>query len=113
LNGKNEIMFGNINETDVIGVTIVWGIFSGPPKQRVLVEWDQVYDDFDFSWSEFGETGKMDFENIATHEIGHAFGLSHPASECAEETMYAYASNGEIKKRTLEAGDIEGISKLY
>jgi len=111
--GKNEILFADIDSPNVIGVTIVWGIFSGPPSQRVLVEWDQVYDDFDFSWSSSGEAGKMDFENIATHEIGHSFGLSHPPEECTEETMYAYSSNGETKKRTLEAGDIEGISNLY
>ena len=30
-----------------------------------------------------------------------------------EETMYAYADFGETKKRTLEAGDITGVQKLY
>ena len=55
----------------------------------------------------------MDFENIATHELGHSIGMGHPSSECIEETMYAYADFGETKKRTLNTGDIEGISELY
>lgn len=111
--GINEVYFGIIDDPDTIAVTIVWGIFSGPPKQRQLVEWDQVYDTDTFDWSSGGEAGKMDFENIATHEIGHAFGLGHPGDTCTEETMYAFASNGETKKRDLNSGDIAGINALY
>ena len=88
-------------------------MFLGPPKNRVLVEWDQVYDQVDYDWSSSGEAGKMDFENIATHELGHSVGMGHPSSECIEETMYAYAGYGETKKRDLNAGDIAGINGLY
>lgn len=110
--GVNEVYFGIIDDPNTIAVTIVWGVFSGPVKHRYLSEWDQVFDEDSFDWSSSGEAGKMDFENISTHEIGHAFGMGHPSS-CAEETMYAYASNGEIKKRDLNSGDIAGISALY
>ena len=55
----------------------------------------------------------MDFENIAQHELGHAFGLGHPSDTCTEETMYRFASNGETKKRDLYDGDIAGIKALY
>jgi len=55
----------------------------------------------------------MDFENIATHELGHAAGMGHPSDSCTEETMYRFADFGEIKKQTLEAGDIAGIKALY
>ena len=111
--GSNEVYFGGIDSPGAIAVTIVWGIFRGPPSQRELVEWDQIYDQVDFSWSTIGEAGKMDFENVATHEIGHAVGMGHPPDECTEETMYRYAGFGETKKRTLEAGDITGVKKLY
>lgn len=114
--GKNEVLFGDISNPSAIAVTIVWGIFSGPPPFRELVEWDQVYDT-DFSWSECQNEecpNEMDFENIATHELGHAFGLDDLYTDsCSEETMYGYASEGETAKRTLELGDIAGIYQLY
>ena len=55
----------------------------------------------------------MDVLNIAVHEVGHAGGMGHPDGTCVDETMYAYASNGETRKRTLNAGDIAGIKALY
>jgi hypothetical protein len=112
--GKNEVYFGEIADVGAIGITIVWGVFRGPPSSRELVEWDMVFDQVDFDWSDSGEPGKMDFESIATHELGHAIGLDDLyTSDCSEETMYGYASYGETKKSTLEAGDIAGAKELY
>ena len=111
--GQNEAYFGDVASPGAIAVTIVWGIFSGPPSIRELVEWDQIYDQIDFDWKSTGEAGKMDFENIATHELGHSVGMGHSPDECTEETMYRFASAGETKKRDLNAGDITGISELY
>lgn len=109
---KNEVLFGPLDQ-GTIGVTIIWGIFGGRPAARKLVEWDQVYNTF-YQWSENGETGKMDFENIATHELGHSFGLGDLYdANCMEETMYGYATEGETKKRDLGVGDIAGIIDLY
>lgn len=112
--GKNEVYFANVSDSNAIAVTIVWGVFSGPSSGRKLVEWDQVYDDADYDWSASGEAGKMDFENIATHELGHSVGMADLyTSGCGEETMYGYAANGETKKRDLNAGDIAGANLLY
>lgn len=111
--GSNEVYFADVSSSGAIAVTIVWGIFSGPPFARELVEWDQVYDDVDFNWSSTGEANKMDFENIATHELGHSVGMGHPDDSCTEETMYRFASDGETKKQTLNSGDVAGISELY
>lgn len=111
---QNEVYFANVSSPGAIAVTIVWGIFSGPPFARELVEWDQVYDDVDFDWSSSGEAGKMDFENIGTHELGHSVGLADLYdATCIEETMYGYADFGETKKRDLNAGDLTGMDKLY
>lgn len=111
---KNEVLFGEIAEADVIAMTIVWGYFSGPIRNRALVEWDQIYDDYDFDWSSSGEPGKMDFENIATHELGHSVGMNDVyQNACLEVTMYGYAELGETKKRTLETPDITGVYNLY
>lgn len=112
--GQNEVYFAQISDSSAIAVTIVWGIFGGPTFQRKLVEWDQVYDDYKFDWSLTGEAGKMDFESLATHEIGHSFGMNDLyTSSCSEETMFGYATEGETKKRTLNTGDIQGINNLY
>ncbi len=111
---QNEVYFADVESSGAIAVTIVWGIFRGKPSERELVEWDQVYDDVDFDWGASGEEGKMDFENIATHELGHSVGLDDLYEDkCTEQTMYGYAAYGETKKRSLEVGDITGIQKLY
>lgn len=112
-NGKNEVVFGSIDNPGTIAVTYVWGIFRGNPRNRQLTEWDIVFNQVDFSWANDGNALSMDFENIAQHELGHALGLSHPESSCTEETMYAYATKGETKKRDLFDGDKAGIFDLY
>jgi hypothetical protein len=113
-NGDNEVVFGSIDGTSAIAVTIVWGVWGGPPPGRYIAEWDQIYDDEGFAWSTTGETGKMDFMNIAVHELGHSFGMADLyTAECTQETMYGYAGTGETNKRDLNAGDITGIDKLY
>lgn len=113
LNGVNEVYFDSISNANTIAVTVVWGIFSGPTFNRELVEWDQIFNTA-YQWSSSGEAGKMDFENISTHELGHSFGLGDLYnSACAQQTMYGYANYGETNKQTLESGDIAGINVLY
>lgn len=113
--GLNEVYFGSIQDNNAIAITIVWGIFGGKTTQRYLAEWDQVFDEIDYDWSlsETGVAGKMDFENISTHELGHSVGMNDLYNTCANETMYGYASNGETIKRDLNTGDIIGINQLY
>lgn len=110
--GKNEVMFENLGSTNTIAYTVVWGIFRGPPSGRKLVEWDAVFNS-DYPWSLAGEAGKMDYQNIATHEFGHSLGLGHPSDGCTEETMFRFADIGETKKRSLANGDIAGVNNLY
>lgn len=113
--GKNEVLFGDVGSSGAIAVTIVWGVFGGPTFQRHLVEWDMVFDDVDFDWSTeaAGVSGKMDFLNIAVHEVGHAGGMAHPGDSCTEESMFRFSGFAEIKKRDLNTGDISGITALY
>jgi hypothetical protein len=106
----NMVRFGNLPR-DAIAMNILWG------NDDVLVEWDQVYDNRWFNWGicpSEGDCNVMDFQNIATHELGHAFGLGDLyTTECDEQTMYGYSSYGETNKRDLENGDIAGINALY
>lgn len=113
-NEKNEVIFGNISQEGAIAVTIVWGVFGGPPPFREIVEWDMIFDEVDFDWSSTGEQGKMDFANIAIHELGHSMGMGDIYdTACSEQTMYGYATPEETKKTSLEDGDIAGIRELY
>ncbi len=112
---QNEIIFDEISEPGVIAVTIVWGYFNVPPKYREIVEFDMVFDTADFQWGDAEITPTlMDLQNIATHELGHGFGLAdlyNPDDNL--ETMYGYSTEGETIKRSLYYGDIAGIQSLY
>ena len=112
---QNEVYFADIANSNTIAVTIVWGIFSGPTFNRKLVEWDQIYDDVTFDWSaqSSGVLGKMDLDNIITHELGHSFGMGDLYNSCVDETMYGFSATAETNKRDLNTGDITGINKLY
>jgi len=121
LDGKNEIWFGDIESPGAIAVTYLWGVWWGNPNARYIAEYDIVYDDTDFFWIDATKTSEKkingqiveDFHNLSAHELGHAGGLSHPEDSCNQETMYRFASAGEIKKRDLNDGDITGIKNLY
>lgn len=114
LDGYNTAQLGPYPNENVIAVTVVWGVFIGPPSQRYLAEWD-ILMNTQFSFGDVTNHNQdiMDTENVSAHELGHAAGLGHPADGCTEETMYAFAAVGETKKRTLEAGDKAGIRELY
>lgn len=86
-----------------------------------------------YQWSTSGEGGKLDLQNMATHEVGHFIGIAHicdpgypdncqdPGSlscrECTgtdgQTTMYPLMAKGEISKQTLEPDDIDGVSFIY
>ncbi len=114
LDDKNEVSFGNLDQ-GTIAVTTVWGNFGGPTSNRQLVAWDQVFNtDYVWTTNAAAEPTKMDFENISTHELGHAVGMGDIYnSSCSEVTMYGYGIEGEIKKRDLAPADVLGISTLY
>jgi len=55
-----------------------------------------------------------DIRNIATHEAGHTLVLDDLyQNQYAQMTMYGYSALGEVKKISLELGDIAGLQKLY
>ena len=111
----NTISFGSYNNSNVIGITTVWGYFTGPPSQREIVEAHILMND-DYDWGDADIYGNavMDLRNVFTHELGHWAGMGDLyESGAAEETMYGYSEHGETKKRDLYFGDIAGIKKLY
>ncbi len=97
---------------DLASTTIAstWTWSSG----GIASESDAAYNT-DFSWSSSGASGKMDLQNIATHELGHTVGMGHSSTASGNSclTMYPSGSLGETQKRTLGDGDINGIKARY
>lgn len=79
-----------------------------------LLDSDIILNGRTYTWSCSGEAGKPDIQNVATHEAGHSLSLAdlYGASDI-EKTMYGNIANGEVKKRSLEQDDADGVAYLY
>lgn len=109
-NFQNVIAFGDYPDSNVIAVTSIWFTRVG----KKIVEFDILFNTR-FTWGDAAiNSGVMDLENIATHELGHGTGLGDIySSGCSAVTMYGYSGYGETQKRTLEQPDITGLQKMY
>ena len=107
---KNEVVFGNLGDSRIIAQCTYWYYLGS----KHLADFDIVFNT-QFVWGDATvDPEKMDLQNIATHELGHGFGLGDLyQSKLSALTMYGYASEGQVNKRTLESGDIAGIRALY
>jgi len=82
------------------------------PATKEILESDVVFST-GFDWSVSGEPGKMDLQNIATHEFGHNGLNDLYMSPGIALTMYGYSDYGETDKQSLGIGDRLGIQELY
>ena len=107
---KSNIQWVNLGSSSTVAQTLTWAYRS----TGEAVESDAQYNTY-YPWSTSGAAGAMDVENVATHEVGHTFGLTHPTSTSTNAclTMYAYVNYGETHARTLGDGDILGIKAIY
>jgi len=104
--GYNVISWGTYS-AGVIAVTMSW------VKGKRVLEVDCLMNTY-YGWSLAGEAGKMDVQNIMTHELGHFCGVADLYSNADYWlTMYGYAGFGETYKRTLGLGDILGLEAFY
>lgn len=109
LDGKNSIVFGTTSP-GTIAVTSTWYYTS----TGQIVEFDMKFNTY-YTWGNADlNSGVMDLQDIATHELGHSIGMNDVyTSSCSNVTMYGYGSNGETYKRTLDPLDILGLLSLY
>jgi hypothetical protein len=120
-NNKNEVGWVDISKQypNAIAVTMVWY----NPATREISEIDMAMNKA-FRWtqntidddpdSSYGDAGFYDVQNIATHEAGHWLMLGDLYNKpTTEQTMYGYGSTGEVKKRSLESGDLAGAKAIY
>ncbi len=107
--GFNVVSWDRYSKNNVIGVTFIW---YNRVNRRIL-ETDTMLNTY-FAWSLNGESGKMDVQNIMTHEFGHWCGLADLYNgRDYWLTMYGYSGFGETYKQTLGLGDILGLKKVY
>ena len=105
--GYNVVAWGTYSQANAIAVTFIWA------RGKRVLETDCIMNVV-FSWSLNGQSGKMDVQNIMTHEFGHWCGLKDLYQDKDYWlTMYGYANYGETYKRTLGLGDINGLRKVY
>jgi hypothetical protein len=112
--GVNVIMWKRLGASS-IGVTYVWYYTSSGEVAEVDTLFNSRY-----PWAIFPNGADCqttldayDFQNIATHEFGHWIGLDDRYGENEKDlTMYGFGAGGEIKKRTLEQGDINGKNNI-
>jgi len=104
--GYNVVSWGGY-QAGIIAVTYIW--YSGSQ----IIETDCRMNTY-YKWSLSGEAGKMDVQNIMTHELGHWCGLDDLYDDVDYWlTMYGYGNFGETYKRTLGLGDINGLEAVY
>lgn len=110
LNGENAVFFADYSDSNVIAVATYW--YNRITK--LIVECDIMFNT-DFKWGD-GKVNEslMDVQNIATHEIGHFFNLADIYdSSKSTLAMYGISWQGDVEKRSLEAGDIAGIKAVF
>ena len=105
--GFNVVSWGSYSSANAIAVTFLWA------RGKRVLETDTVMN-IAFTWSLSAESGKMDVQNIMTHEFGHWCGLNDLYSNTDYYlTMYGIAGYGETWKQTLGLGDILGLQAVY
>ena len=124
--GYNVVGWGDLSQyQDAIAVTIVWYLLG----TGWILDCDVVLNNNDpsLTWTlaDIGSNDpdtqvidspgyEVDIQNIMTHEAGHWLQLNDLYDEAStEQTMFGYAKDGELQKRSLESGDIAGVRYIY
>lgn len=109
--GVNVVRFdiGSELPAGVLGVCYsYWGGCGSNPNMNWFVSELDIVFDSGTTW-QYGPAnptaGQMDFESVATHELGHGHQLSHVINSV--DVMHYSIANGQ-NKRTLNVDDIQG-----
>lgn len=104
--GFNVVSWGSY-QAGVIAVTYIW--YTG----NKIIETDCRMNTY-YRWSMSGQSGRMDVQNIMTHEFGHWCSLADLYSDADYWlTMYGYSNYAITYQRTLGLGDVNGLQAVY
>lgn len=117
--GQNIIAWNRLSR-NTLGATYIW--YNSATKTVVNV--DTIMNSrHPWAWTNPNSTdpdqncsnpNSYDAQNILTHELGHWVGLDDLYGSADEDnTMYGYGAKGELKKDTLETGDVNGAQSIY
>jgi len=90
----------------IVAVTPVFFFSNG-----LIDDADIIFNGKDFQFTTSGQAGRMDVQDVGTHELGHLLGLDH--SGWAGATMYPYVDPSVILHRSVSADDISGLRNAY
>lgn len=119
---KNVVGWKNLGASDAIGITYMWvdlgtmelvDVDTALNSNSAYHWWQNTSET---SWTEGSDpyAYDVDFQNIMTHEAGHWLCLDDLYQKPAgQQTMYGISTEFELKKRSLESGDIAGIQEIY
>ena len=100
---------------NALAATGVWYKTQGIPAGQMypIVESDMTFNS-NLKWTATGETGKLDFQSVVLHELGHTIGLGDLYNKAqfstdTRQVMHYYTG----VKRTLGNGDATGVWMLY
>ena len=113
---KNIIAWGRTNGS---ALAVTYTRYASSTGQ--VVDVDTIMNQkFAWSWTDQNTnalcswTNTYDAQNILTHELGHWLGLNDEYTDAfADNTMFGYGSQAEVKKDTLTTGDIQGALAIY
>ncbi len=110
--GKNEVMFGFIEEPGVLAMASTWGVFGGPVGDREIVEMDILYN-LHFPWGNAAsDPDAFGIWNVGSHEFGHGYGFGHTLG-VPTSTMHATVNAGETQKRDLHPCEAAALCQHY
>jgi uncharacterized protein (TIGR03437 family) len=101
------------DEIDISGALAVTFIsFStAPANAGEIIDLFIVFNGNQATWATDGNPGAFDIQQVATHEVGHAIGISH--SPHAASTMFPRTGPGSTLARSLSTDDQIAASVIY
>jgi uncharacterized protein (TIGR03437 family) len=103
---ENTLMDDGLDLTGTLAVTRISSFSSGE-----IADASMVFNGVENTWATNGAAQSADIAEVATHEIGHAFGLSH--SPVGAATMFPRTGYGFTRGRTPATDDQIATSLLY